>query len=50
MARVGAAVSLAIILMKIVPGVPGSFTRNEWLSFVGWTVLGVMFWVTRRTK
>ena len=29
MAIIGAVVSVAIILMKIVPGVPGSFTRAE---------------------
>src|SRR4029077_5733963 len=30
MAVLGAAVSIAIVLMKVVPGVPGSFTTAEW--------------------
>lgn len=47
MAWLGAAVSVAIILMKIVPGVPGSFTRNEWMAFASWGVLGGVFWVAR---
>jgi amino acid transporter len=47
MAWLGAAVSIAIILMKIVPGVPGSFTRAEWLAFTAWTALGLVFWKLR---
>src|SRR5205823_13850726 len=39
-AAIGAAVSVGIIAMKVVPGVPGSFTRAEWISFAGWTLLG----------
>lgn len=48
MARIGAMVSVAIILMKVVPGVPGSFTRAEWMSFVAWSGLGLLFWLARR--
>jgi amino acid transporter len=44
----GGLVSVAIILMKIVPGVPGSFTPAEWLSFVAWSGLGLLFWLLRR--
>jgi basic amino acid/polyamine antiporter, APA family len=47
MAWIGAVVSIAIVLMKIVPGVPGSFTRAEWVSFVGWSALGLTFWLLR---
>jgi len=47
MAWLGAVVSVAIILMKIVPGVPGSFTRAEWFAFVAWTAMGVVFWKLR---
>jgi amino acid transporter len=47
MAWVGAAVSLAIILMKIVPGVPGSFTSAEWTAFAIWSALGLAFWMMR---
>jgi basic amino acid/polyamine antiporter, APA family len=47
MAAIGAAVSVAIILMKAVPGVPGSFTGAEWTAFVGWSGLGLLFWFAR---
>jgi amino acid transporter len=47
-AWLGAAVSVAIILMKIVPGVPGSFSRAEWISFIAWSGLGLTFWLLRR--
>jgi amino acid transporter len=50
MAWVGAAVSIGLILMKVVPSVPGSFTRAEWLAFVVWTMLGVLFWTARRNS
>ena len=30
-----------IIVMKVVPAVPGSFTRNEWIALGGWLVLGL---------
>jgi len=45
MAVGGAAVSLAIVLMKVVPQVPGSFTRAEWTAFAGWSGLGLLFWL-----
>ncbi len=47
MAIAGAAVSLAIIGMKVVPQVPGSFTRGEWTAFAGWSGLGLLFWLAR---
>jgi basic amino acid/polyamine antiporter, APA family len=47
MAWAGVAVAVAIILMKIVPGVPGSFTRAEWIAFGAWTAFGLAFWLTR---
>ena len=43
----GAVVSAAIILMKVVPGVPGSFTGPEWVAFAGWCGLGVVLWLGR---
>jgi APA family basic amino acid/polyamine antiporter len=46
-ASLGAAVSVAIILMKVVPGIPGSFTRSEWLAFALWSGLGLICWLTR---
>src|SRR5262249_26914792 len=47
MAWIGAAVSAAIVLMKIVPGVPGSFTRAEWMAFALWSAIGVTCWLLR---
>src|SRR5437763_616030 len=47
-AWVGAAVSLAIVLMKALPGVPGSFTAAEWVAFLAWSSLGALFWLARR--
>jgi basic amino acid/polyamine antiporter, APA family len=48
MAIVGSLVSTAIILMKVVPSVPGSFTRSEWIAFGLWCALGLSFWLGRR--
>jgi APA family basic amino acid/polyamine antiporter len=51
LAWIGVLVSIAIVLMKVVPGVPGSFTRAEWIAFAAWSATGVAFWVARgRTK
>jgi basic amino acid/polyamine antiporter, APA family len=36
----GALVGLLMILMKIVPAVPGHFTRYEWLALLTWCLLG----------
>jgi hypothetical protein len=47
MAWFGCAVSAAIILMKVVPSVPGSFTRPEWIAFVAWSAAGLIFWLLR---
>src|SRR5437773_3803075 len=48
MAVLGVVVSMAIVLMKIVPGVPGSFTLAEWVAFAAWSAAGLLFWLTRR--
>ncbi len=40
-AIVGAAVGLAMVLMKFAPVVPGSFSRWEWLALVLWILVGV---------
>ena len=37
----------AIILMKVVPSVPGSFTRPEWIAFAAWSAFGLVFWLLR---
>jgi amino acid transporter len=47
LAWIGALVAAAIILMKIVPGVPGSFTTAEWSVFAAWSAVGAAFWVLR---
>jgi amino acid transporter len=47
-AWMGVGASGLIVLMKITPGVPGSFTGAEWLAFAAWTAAGGAFWVTRR--
>jgi APA family basic amino acid/polyamine antiporter len=46
-AAVGAVVSAAIVLMKTLPAVPGSFSRSEWIAFALWCALGAIFWSTR---
>ncbi len=46
-AWVAAAVSLAIILMKVLPPVPGSFTLDEWIALALWSGLGFAFWRAR---
>ncbi|HXM37660.1 MAG TPA: APC family permease [Gemmatimonadales bacterium] len=48
LAMVGAVVGVAIVLMKVVPAVPGSFSGAEWLALAGWCVLGLAFWAARR--
>ena len=47
MAWIGCVVAVAIILMKVVPSVPGSFTRPEWIAFAGWSGFGLVFWLLR---
>ncbi len=43
----GAAVAAGIVLMKVVPAVPGSFGAPEWAAFAGWCLLGWAFWLAR---
>ena len=40
-AALGPLVAIAMILMKIVPAVPGAFTKYEWLALAVWIVIGV---------
>ena len=47
LALVGVLVSVAIVLMKVIPGVPGSFTAPEWIALAGWCGLGLVFWMRR---
>ena len=46
-ALMGIVVSVAIILMKTIPAVPGSFGVAEWVAFAGWCALGAGFWMAR---
>jgi basic amino acid/polyamine antiporter, APA family len=36
----GLCVGIVLVLMKLVPLVPGHFTRYEWLALAGWIVIG----------
>jgi amino acid transporter len=42
-AAVGATVGLLLILMKVLPMVPGSFTAYEYLALALWILLGCAF-------
>src|SRR5438046_3111766 len=46
----GATVRALIVAMKVLPFVPGSFTRIEWTSFLAWCGIGALFWCTRRPQ
>jgi len=39
-AVLGVAVSLAMVAMKVVPGIPGHFSGYEWLALAVWVVMG----------
>ncbi|HEX8816255.1 MAG TPA: APC family permease [Terriglobales bacterium] len=41
-AAFGSLVGLSMILIKIVPGIPGHFTGYEWLALAVWIVLGAL--------
>ena len=47
-AAAGALVSAAIVLMKVLPPVPGSFRTMEWTAFAAWMGLGAAFWLARQ--
>ena len=40
-AAVGVTVGLLMILMKIVPGIPGHFSAYEWLALGIWSLMGL---------
>jgi amino acid transporter len=40
-AILGLLVAVAMVLMKVVPAVPGAFTRYEWLALAVWIAIGV---------
>ena len=41
-AAIGALVGIAMILMKVLPGVPGNFSDHEWLALGIWITLGAV--------
>ena len=41
-ATAGAVVSASIVLMKVIPAVPGSFGAPEWIALGGWCLLGLL--------
>ena len=40
----GIAVSFLLVLMKVIPGLPGHFSQAEWVTFGTWLVLGAIFY------
>lgn len=50
LAAAGSLVAASIIAMKVLPAVPGSFTRSEWIAFGFWALLGVLFWTGRPSR
>jgi len=38
----GILVSLAFLLMKILPRIPGHFSRAEWIALAIWLALGLV--------
>jgi hypothetical protein len=49
-ALLGAIVSAAVVAMKALPFVPGSFSFAEWIAFAAWSALGLSFWLLRPSK
>ncbi len=50
LAVAGGVVGAAIVIMKALPVIPGSFTRVEWGAFAAWCALGLSFWLARRAR
>jgi amino acid transporter len=42
-AAFGAVVSVVLVLMKLLPAVPGHFSVAEWIALAAWLVLGIIF-------
>ena len=49
-AAAGVVVTLALLALKLLPVVPGHFTRWEWLSLAGWVALGVALRFSGRAR
>lgn len=46
----GGVVAFLLILMKLIPVVPGSFERYDYVALAGWLVLGVLLWLRRPSR
>ncbi len=46
-AACGAVIAAMLILMKIVPVIPGSFRLYEWIALAVWIAIGFAFWKRR---
>ena len=46
----GAVVAAAMIAMKLIPWVPGSFRAFEFLAMGGWALLGALLWLRERRE
>jgi basic amino acid/polyamine antiporter, APA family len=44
----GVVISLAFLSLKILPGVPGSFSRGEYIALAAWIVTGLVLRMTAR--
>jgi len=43
-AATGTVVTSLLLLMKVLPQVPGHFTRDEWIALAAWVGLGLLLW------
>lgn len=41
-AALGTIIALSLVLMKIVPAVPGHFSIYEWIALAGWILIGIV--------
>ncbi|PYX00104.1 MAG: hypothetical protein DMG89_05575 [Acidobacteria bacterium] len=42
LAATGAVVAVAMVLIKVVPGIPGNFSAYHWIAMAAWILLGVV--------
>jgi basic amino acid/polyamine antiporter, APA family len=43
-------VGIAMVLMKVLPGIPGHFTIYEWIALAGWIAVGIIAATTRGVR
>lgn len=46
MAAAGAVLSAGILLLLLIPGMPGAMGKESWMAFAVWILLGVIFYLT----